>query len=124
MNPTNLLPDRGNFAPGDGERQLFEIAANYLDGIQPDLYLSAGQVVQERLRLFGRSKTVASEPRLSADLIAAAVHDMVGVMPISIAGFGHLTRSLSGYTFRVTIMPDGKYAEGLEIYLRVLKAPE
>lgn len=117
--PPNMLPDRGDVPPGSGERQLFEIAASHLDGMQPDLFLSAGQVVKE-MTPAGRSRTVASDPRLSADLIAAAVHDMVGDMNIRGASGGHVTRSHAGHTFKVMILPDGKYAKGLEIYLRVL----
>lgn len=124
LTPTKMLPDRGDFAPGNGERQHFEIAASYLDGMQPDLFLSAGQVVQERLSPFGRSRTVTPEPRLSADIIAAAVHDMMDDKTISLDSFGLLARSHGGYRFRVTIMPGGMYARRLEISLRVLQAPD
>ncbi len=123
LTPTKMLANSGDYAPGQGERRLFEIAGTYLAGMQPDLYLSAGQVVQETLSPTGRRKTVTPDSRLSADVIAAAVHDLAGDKPIDLSSFRILGRSVGGYLFTVTIMPCGRYVKHMEIYLRVLKAP-
>lgn len=92
--------------------------------MQHDLFLSAGQVVKERLSPIGRRRTVISEHRLSGDTIAAAVHDLIAEPPISFDSHINLALSHDGYRFRVTIMPAGRYAKGLEISLRVLQAPD
>lgn len=124
FNPNILLADRGDLAPGQGEQLIFDIAAIYLDGIQHDLFLSAGQVVLERLTPTGRIHVIKPEPRLSAEVMAAAGHDLIGDRSFILDRNLIMTKSISGYRFRVTVMPVGLYGTGLEFSLRVLLAPE
>lgn len=118
-----MLPDRGDFAPGRGEKILLEIAAAYLDGMEHDLFLMAGQVVLERLTPIGRKRDVKPEPRLSAAVIAAGAHDLMGDQPISLDSCRDMARSFSGYRCRVTVLPVGLFSGGLEISFRVLERP-
>lgn len=118
-----MLPDRGDFVPGRGERILLEIAAAYLDGMDHDLLLMAGQVVLDRLTPVGRQRVVKPEPRLSAEVIAAGAHDLMGDGPLALDSCRDMAKSFSGYRCRVTVLPVGLVSGGLEISLRVLEHP-
>lgn len=118
-----MLPDRGDFAPGRGEQLLLEIAAAHLDGMEHDLFLMAGQVVLQRLTPIGRKRDVKPEPRLSAAVIAAGAHDLMGDQSISLDSCRDMARSFSGYLCRVTVLPVGLVSGGLEISFRVLEHP-
>ncbi|EKT4528340.1 hypothetical protein [Pseudomonas asiatica] len=115
-----MLADRGDFPPGLGEQILLEVAAAYLDGREHNLVLMAGQVVIESLSPAGRGRDVRIEPRLSVQVMAAGIHDLMGDKPLAVDHNLNMVRYFAGYRCRLTVFPVGLIGGGLEVSLRVL----
>lgn len=118
-----MLGDRGDFVIGEGKKALLDIALSYLDGMEHDLIILPGRVVLERLTPTGRKREVKPESRVTPQVMAAGVHDLIGDRPMALDSGHDQSQKFAGYHCRITVLARGLFSGGLEVSFRVLKSP-